>query len=225
MEKVEPSHEPVAAPVFPESDMSPTAEISSDTSAAAMNPVAQASASPANQSPAGEVANVVSENKERSPFDRPPNIELPSIGMVTGMKPPASNNIPSITKSGPLQRPNIIQLPGNMIPPPKLAMGPALQSMPPHAVSGPHNHPSSTVRMLSPSYGSAPHGYGPLGMPSSQGYHGSAQQPPPPAAPVPPKMELHDAFAYLDRVKAEFADQPDVYNRFLQIMREFKANA
>lgn len=38
------------------------------------------------------------------------------------------------------------------------------------------------------------------------------------------KMELHDAFAYLDRVKAEFLEQPDVYNRFLQIMREFKAN-
>ena len=42
---------------------------------------------------------------------------------------------------------------------------------------------------------------------------------------APAKMELNDAFAYLDRVKAEFADQPDVYNKFLQIMREFKANA
>jgi paired amphipathic helix protein Sin3a len=51
-------------------------------------------------------------------------------------------------------------------------------------------------------------------------------QPPTYHAPQPPqKMELHDAFAYLDRVKAEFTEQPDVYNRFLQIMREFKANA
>lgn len=38
------------------------------------------------------------------------------------------------------------------------------------------------------------------------------------------RMELQDAFQYLDRVKSEFADQPDVYGKFLQIMREFKAN-
>lgn len=38
-------------------------------------------------------------------------------------------------------------------------------------------------------------------------------------------MQLTDAFAYLDRVRFEFADQPEVYNRFLQVMREFKANS
>ena len=38
-------------------------------------------------------------------------------------------------------------------------------------------------------------------------------------------MQLNDAFAYLDKVRTEFADQPEVYNKFLQVMREFKANA
>lgn len=37
--------------------------------------------------------------------------------------------------------------------------------------------------------------------------------------------QLNDALAYLDRVKAEFQDQPEVYNKFLQIMRDFKVNA
>lgn len=39
-----------------------------------------------------------------------------------------------------------------------------------------------------------------------------------------PGMQLTDAFAYLDKVRTEFSDQPEVYNRFLQVMREFKAN-
>jgi paired amphipathic helix protein Sin3a len=67
-------------------------------------------------------------------------------------------------------------------------------------------------------------------MPGGQQFHQSGPPAPPPQQQQQQqqqqqKMELHDAFAYLDRVKAEFADQPDVYNRFLQIMREFKANA
>ena len=37
-------------------------------------------------------------------------------------------------------------------------------------------------------------------------------------------MQLNDAFAYLDRVRAEFSDQPEIYNKFLQVMREFKSN-
>lgn len=38
-------------------------------------------------------------------------------------------------------------------------------------------------------------------------------------------MQLNDAFAYLDRVRAEFSDQPEIYNKFLQVMREFKSNS
>jgi hypothetical protein len=42
------------------------------------------------------------------------------------------------------------------------------------------------------------------------------------ASTAPP--QLNDAFAYLDKVRTEFADQPEIYNKFLQTMREFKAN-
>lgn len=36
---------------------------------------------------------------------------------------------------------------------------------------------------------------------------------------------LNDALSYLDQVKMRFADQPDVYNRFLDIMKDFKSQA
>ena len=34
-----------------------------------------------------------------------------------------------------------------------------------------------------------------------------------------------DALSYLDQVKVRFSDQPDVYNRFLDIMKDFKSQA
>lgn len=36
---------------------------------------------------------------------------------------------------------------------------------------------------------------------------------------------LQDALTYLDQVKVQFHDQPDVYNRFLDIMKDFKSQA
>lgn len=38
-------------------------------------------------------------------------------------------------------------------------------------------------------------------------------------------MTSQDALSYLDQVKVQFADQPDVYNRFLDIMKDFKSQA
>ena len=38
-------------------------------------------------------------------------------------------------------------------------------------------------------------------------------------------MAAQDALSYLDQVKVQFADQPDVYNRFLDIMKDFKSQA
>lgn len=44
-------------------------------------------------------------------------------------------------------------------------------------------------------------------------------------------MELYaekknqDALSYLDQVKFQFQDQPDVYNKFLDIMKDFKSQA
>lgn len=148
--------------------------------------------------------------------ERPNSIELPSIGAVTGIK---GNGM---SMGGPkhpsLQRPNIVQLPVSML----SSKGPVM-SNPPHSQSLHGVQSAPTARIMSPTYPSAaPPGY--VMMQGGQPYHPSAPPPPPPQQQQQ-KMELHDAFAYLDRVKAEFADQPDVYNRFLQIMREFKANA
>jgi paired amphipathic helix protein Sin3a len=36
---------------------------------------------------------------------------------------------------------------------------------------------------------------------------------------------LNDALSYLDQVKVQFADHPDVYNKFLDIMKDFKSGA
>jgi hypothetical protein len=36
-------------------------------------------------------------------------------------------------------------------------------------------------------------------------------------------LNVKDALSYLDQVKQKFSDQPEVYNRFLDIMKEFKS--
>lgn len=38
-------------------------------------------------------------------------------------------------------------------------------------------------------------------------------------------FDTQDALSYLDQVKVQFVDQPDVYNRFLDIMKDFKSQA
>lgn len=38
-------------------------------------------------------------------------------------------------------------------------------------------------------------------------------------------LSTQDALSYLDQVKVQFADHPDVYNRFLDIMKDFKSGA
>eukprot|EP00698_Gefionella_okellyi_P000535 TRINITY_DN1047_c0_g1_i1.p1 TRINITY_DN1047_c0_g1~~TRINITY_DN1047_c0_g1_i1.p1 ORF type:complete len:1080 (-),score=264.31 TRINITY_DN1047_c0_g1_i1:62-3301(-) len=39
------------------------------------------------------------------------------------------------------------------------------------------------------------------------------------------QLKVEDALSYLDQVKLEFGDRPDVYNRFLDIMKDFKAQS
>ncbi|CAI5740090.1 unnamed protein product [Peronospora farinosa] len=47
------------------------------------------------------------------------------------------------------------------------------------------------------------------------------------AGPPPRHRELRveDALLYLDQVKQQFGDQPDIYNQFLDVMKDFKAQA
>lgn len=37
------------------------------------------------------------------------------------------------------------------------------------------------------------------------------------------QLRVEDALAYLDQVKQKFSDKPQVYNKFLDIMKDFKA--
>lgn len=37
------------------------------------------------------------------------------------------------------------------------------------------------------------------------------------------RLKVEDALSYLDMVKFKFGDQPQVYNDFLDIMKEFKS--
>jgi paired amphipathic helix protein Sin3a len=45
----------------------------------------------------------------------------------------------------------------------------------------------------------------------------------PQADMAPRQLNVTDALTYLDAVKMQFADKPDVYNHFLDIMKEFKS--
>lgn len=37
-------------------------------------------------------------------------------------------------------------------------------------------------------------------------------------------LNVNDALSYLDQVKVQFQSQPDVYNHFLDIMKDFKSH-
>lgn len=54
------------------------------------------------------------------------------------------------------------------------------------------------------------------------------QPPSQPAGGQPPqqqyqRLKVEDALSYLDQVKLQFGSQPQVYNDFLDIMKEFKS--
>ncbi|CAL5867266.1 uncharacterized protein PFLUO_LOCUS1481 [Penicillium psychrofluorescens] len=70
------------------------------------------------------------------------------------------------------------------------------------------------------------HPGGPPGNPM-MGYNGAGQQIPGSVAALAQGQQpiLNDALSYLDQVKVRFVDQPDVYNRFLDIMKDFKSQA
>jgi hypothetical protein len=45
----------------------------------------------------------------------------------------------------------------------------------------------------------------------------------PPGSEQPRPLNVTDALSYLDAVKIQFQDKPDVYNHFLDIMKDFKS--
>uniref|UniRef100_A0A4W3H5F9 Paired amphipathic helix protein Sin3a n=1 Tax=Callorhinchus milii TaxID=7868 RepID=A0A4W3H5F9_CALMI len=82
------------------------------------------------------------------------------------------------------------------------------------AVHSAHHHPPPVQ----------PHGQQPLVPPSH------AHPPAVPATPVQgqqqfQRLKVEDALSYLDQVKLQFGNQPQVYNDFLDIMKEFKSQS
>ena len=68
----------------------------------------------------------------------------------------------------------------------------------------------------------------------SRGFSSSLLQPSDPAPPTTQQFNgpdaqkgvfPQDALSYLDQVKFQFQDYPDVYNKFLDIMKDFKSQA
>ena len=82
-------------------------------------------------------------------------------------------------------------------------------SLRPFAHQVPHNIPAQQQQLLNLTNAAAPQQPNGVGAVGSQG-----QQP-----------ILNDALSYLDQVKVRFQEQPDVYNRFLDIMKDFKSQA
>ncbi len=56
-----------------------------------------------------------------------------------------------------------------------------------------------------------------------QGSEEMAQGQPGSAAHHMPRLKVEDALSYLDKVKMQFQNKPQVYNHFLEIMKEFKS--
>ena len=68
----------------------------------------------------------------------------------------------------------------------------------------------------------------PSAKPAPLGAPPAAHQPPKPAAPADPNVQqrslnVRDALSYLDMVKTIYRHHPEVYNRFLDIMKDFKS--
>ena len=58
---------------------------------------------------------------------------------------------------------------------------------------------------------------------SSGSAAGASPAPSAPASTSERPLNVSDALGYLDEVKTRFQDRPDVYNHFLDIMKDFKS--
>ncbi|KAG0953193.1 hypothetical protein G6F57_001621 [Rhizopus arrhizus] len=185
-----------------------------------------------------------------SPIQPPPNIRSPSSTTQTTSAPtmsPYTHHLPppnlpltNTTNSGSLPPPpRVTELP-SILSPPRSASPSTFNAASQHTTLPPPSSlaPEPTVLLppsILPSRTSTP--------PFAERRPSSvvcAPVPPPLAAnpPVPASspqtntggggyrpLNVRDALTYLDQVKVRFSDQPDVYNRFLDIMKDFKSQA
>ncbi|KAG0327067.1 Transcriptional regulatory protein sin3 [Dissophora globulifera] len=174
----------------------------------------------------------------------PPQRSGPSM---PSSRPPSSPSLSSV--HGNNAHPSAIMPPSSHGPPPShkapdhhhMASSPQPNHMAPspHPVQsphGPHPGPHMPPSINPPPPASAP---GPGAGPGPGPGPGSSSVPPP-SQQTPPApsggaasaasaannyrpLNVRDALSYLDQVKVQFQDQPDVYNRFLDIMKDFKS--
>uniref|UniRef100_A0A673HA03 Paired amphipathic helix protein Sin3a-like n=1 Tax=Sinocyclocheilus rhinocerous TaxID=307959 RepID=A0A673HA03_9TELE len=86
--------------------------------------------------------------------------------------------------------------------------------------SGGHGHTSSSA------VHSGPHHHGPAVQPVGQGHSHATPAPAPTLGQQQfQRLKVEDALSYLDQVKLQFGNQPQVYNDFLDIMKEFKSQS
>ncbi|XP_012670299.1 paired amphipathic helix protein Sin3a [Clupea harengus] len=90
--------------------------------------------------------------------------------------------------------------------------------------SGSHGHTSS------PAVHSGPHHHTPAVHPQGPAVGPAPHHPPASSAPAQgqqqfQRLKVEDALSYLDQVKLQFGNQPQVYNDFLDIMKEFKSQS
>ena len=101
--------------------------------------------------------------------------------------------------------------------------------MPLGAPSGPGNIFAGGPVQPAPQPGpGGPHPQPGLLMPFAPGAQQQPAQQQPPAQQGQGQGQqpiLNDALSYLDQVKVQFANEPDVYNQFLDIMKDFKSGA
>ncbi|KAI9741094.1 MAG: Transcriptional regulatory protein sin3 [Cirrosporium novae-zelandiae] len=114
-------------------------------------------------------------------------------------------------------------------------MGPVSGSNQQYGAFGPPNGQSNNANTSISASGDAASrafsqqsGQGPPMQPHGGTFGGNAPHPLPASGPASALAQgqqpiLNDALSYLDQVKVRFQDQPDVYNRFLDIMKDFKS--
>lgn len=175
----------------------------------------------------------------------PMSIVPPRSGpSMPSSRPPSSPSLSSVHGSN--AHPSAIMPPSSHGPPPShkapdahhhhMASSPQPNHMAPspHSVQPPHGpHPGPH---MPPSINQPPS----VNTPGPPGPGPGAGSAPPPPQQTPPAqtggptpgaaaasnyrpLNVRDALSYLDQVKVQFHDEPDVYNRFLDIMKDFKS--
>ncbi|CAY70276.1 Component of the Sin3p-Rpd3p histone deacetylase complex [Komagataella phaffii GS115] len=127
---------------------------------------------------------------------------LPSLpGLGSGLNNGSHFPIPSIGPQGLSQEKDSNNNGATTLPPPHLGsqQSPVLSQPQPQSQSQADSNPQ------------------PQQLPPPTALHASANQYRP--------LNVKDALSYLDQVKVRFLDQPDVYNHFLEIMKDFKSQS